>query len=73
MEKSHQTSDTADCTPTHYEWNKEMKRPVSNTVSFRTSFSNIFQTCLYHKEIVCEYEEAEFDELTEREEDDSEF
>ena len=29
MEKCHQTNDTADCTQTHYEWNEEMKRPVS--------------------------------------------
>ena len=30
MEKCHQISDTADCTPTHHKRNKEMKRPVSN-------------------------------------------
>ena len=32
MEKCHQNNETADCTPTHYEWKKGMKRPVSNCV-----------------------------------------
>ena len=32
MKECHQVSDTADCTLTHYEWNKEMKQPVSKQI-----------------------------------------
>lgn len=36
MEKCHQTSDAANCTQTHYEWNMERKRQVSIAANIQT-------------------------------------
>ena len=51
MEKCHQTSDTADCNPTHYEWNKEMKQPVSNKVSKTLKNSSTFYNLFLLKNV----------------------
>ena len=51
MEKCHETSDTAECTPTHYEWNKEIKRPASKVLHdlMATSISDQTQTFIFPK------------------------